>query len=108
MRKVYLKSIAIILATPLFFTNCGGSSDTTTTEKKSDKDTLTVKNKYKEVKEKPIVSLTEKEAEAKMRTFLKENSRKYREYGEFQDMDLVGGNYNADGAFDYFYKVNFY
>jgi hypothetical protein len=108
MRKVYLKSIAIILATPLFLTNCGGSSDTTTTEKKSDKDTLTVKNKSEEVKEKPIVSLTEKEAEAKMKTFLKENSRKYREYGEFQDMDLVGGNYNADGAFDYFYKVNFY
>jgi hypothetical protein len=108
MRKVYFKSIAIILATPLFLTNCGGSSDTTTTEKKSDKDTLTVKNKSEEVKEKPIVSLTEKEAEAKMKTFLKENSRKYREYGEFQDMDLVGGNYNADGAFDYFYKVNFY
>ena len=100
--------MAIVLATLLFLTNCGGSSDKTTTEKKSDKDTLTVKNKSEEDKEKPIVSLTEKEAEAKMKSFLKENSRKYREYGEFQDMDLVGGNYNADGAFDYFYKVNFY
>lgn len=108
MNKIFLNSTGLLLISSLFLTNCGGASEQKSTENKSDKDTLTVKNETTRPEEKPAVSLTKKDAEVRMMTFLKENSRKYRDYGEFQDMDLVGGNYTKDGALDYFYRVNFY
>jgi hypothetical protein len=105
MKKPIL-NLSLSLLVGMALNSCGGSEDPKTTENNTKKDSLTVKNEITEAEEKPVVSLTEKEAEKRMKTFLKENSRKYE--GEFQDMDLVGGNYTKDGALDYFYNVQFY
>lgn len=107
MKKSIL-NLSLSLLVGMALNSCGGSDEPKTTEKNTKKDTLTVKNEITEAEENPAVSLTEKEAEKRMKTFLKENSRKYKDYGEFQDMDLVGGNYTKDGALDYFYNVQFY
>lgn len=58
--------------------------------------------------ETPIVSLTDDEAKELIKKFLKDNDRMYKEYGEIEDLYLVGGNYNNDGALDYFYTVGFF
>jgi len=105
MKKPIL-NLSLSLLVGMALNSCGGSDEPKTTENNTKKDSLTVKNEITEAEEKPAVSLTEKEAEKRMKTFLKENSRKYE--GEFQDMDLVGGNYTKDGALDYFYNVRFY
>jgi hypothetical protein len=104
--KKQILNLSLSLLVGMSLNSCGGSEDPKTTENNTKKDSLTVKNEITEAEEKPVVSLTEKEAEKRMKTFLKENSRKYE--GEFQDMDLVGGNYTKDGALDYFYNVQFY
>jgi hypothetical protein len=104
--KKQILNLSLSLLVGMSLSSCGGSEDPKTTENNTKKDSLTVKNEITEAEEKPVVSLTEKEAEKRMKTFLKENSRKYE--GEFQDMDLVGGNYTKDGALDYFYNVQFY
>ena len=105
MKKPIL-NLSLSLLVGMSLNSCGGSEDPKTTENNTKKDSLTVKNEITEAEEKPVVSLTEKEAEKRMKAFLKENSRKYE--GEFQDMDLVGGNYTKDGALDYFYNVQFF
>jgi len=107
MKKSIL-NLSLSLLVGILLNSCGGSEEPKTTKNNTKKDTLTVKNEITEPEEKPVVSLTEKEAEKRMKTFLKENSRKYKDYGEFEDMDLVGGDYTKDGALDYFYNVNFY
>ena len=107
MKKPFL-NLSLSLLVGIVLNSCGGSDESKTTENNTKKDSLTVKNEIPEPEDKPVVSLTEKEAEKRMKTFLKENSRQYKDYGEFQDMDLVGGNYTKDGALDYFYNVNFY
>ena len=107
MKKTIL-NLSLSLLVGISLNSCGGSEEPKTTKNNTKKDTLTVKNEITEPEEKPVVSLTEKEAEKRMKTFLKENSRKYKDYGEFEDMDLVGGNYTKDGALDYFYNVKFY
>jgi hypothetical protein len=106
--KKQILNLCLSLLVGISLNSCGGSEEPKTTVNNTKKDTLTVKNEITEPEEKPVVSLTEKEAEKRMKTFLKENSKKYKDYGEFQDMDLVGGNYTKDGALDYFYNVNFY
>lgn len=105
MKKPIL-NISLSLLVVMSLNSCGGSEKPNTTNNNTKKDTLTVKNEITEPEEKPVVSLTEKEAERRMKTFLKENSKKYE--GEFQDMDLIGGNYTKDGALDYFYNVQLY
>lgn len=105
MKKPIL-NISLSLLVVMSLNSCGGSEKPNTTNNNTKKDTLTVKNEITEPEEKPVVSLTEKEAEKRMKTFLKENSKKYE--GEFQDMDLIGGNYTKDGALDYFYNVQLY
>ena len=107
MKKPIL-NLSLSLLVGMVLNSCGGSDESKTTENNTKKDSLTVKNEITEPEEKPVVSLTEKEAEKRMKTFLKENLRKYKDYGEFQDMDLVGGNYTKDGGLDYFYNVRFY
>jgi hypothetical protein len=107
MKKPIL-NLSLSLLVGMALNSCGGTEESKTTENNTKKDTLTVKNEITEPQEKPVVSLTEKEAEKRMKTFLKENLRKYKDYGEFQDMDFVGGNYTKDGALDYFYNVQFY
>ena len=106
--KKQILNLSLSLLVGMSLNSCGGAEKPKTTVNNTKKDTLTVKNEITEPEEKPVVSLTEKEAEKRMKTFLKENSKKYKDYGEFQDMDLVGGNYTKDGALDYFYNVNFY
>ena len=105
MKKPIL-NLSLSLLVGMSLNSCGGTEESKTTENNTKKDSLTVKNEITEPEEKPVVSLTEKEAEKRMKTFLKENSRKYE--GELQDMDLIGGNYTKDGALDYFYNVRFY
>jgi hypothetical protein len=56
----------------------------------------------------PIRSLTKSLAEERIRKFLKENSKIYQDYGQIEDIYLVGGDYSNNGATDYFYTVNFY
>ena len=107
MKKPIL-NLSLSLLVGMSLNSCGGPEEPKTTENNTKKDSLTVKNEITEAEEKPVVSLTEKEAEKRMKTFLKENLRKYKDYGEFQDMDFVGGNYTKDGALDYFYNVQFY
>ena len=107
MKKPIL-NLCLSLLVGISINSCGGPEEPKAIKKYPEKDTLTVKNEISEPEEKSVVSLTEKEAEKRMKTFLKENSRKYKDYGEYQDMDLVGGNYTKDGALDYFYNVNFY
>ena len=106
--KKQILNLSLSLLVGMSLNSCGGAEKPKSTVNNTKKDTLTVKNEITEPEEKPVVSLTEKEAEKRMKTFLKENSKKYKDYGEFQDMDLVGGNYTKDGALDYFYNVNFY
>ena len=106
--KKQILNLSLSLLVGMSLNSCGGEEKPKSTVNNTKKDTLTVKNEITEPEEKPVVSLTEKEAEKRMKTFLKENSKKYKDYGEFQDMDLVGGNYTKDGALDYFYNVNFY
>jgi hypothetical protein len=108
MRKLSVSVNTLFLTSTLFIASCGGSKEQKATEKKPKKDTLTVKKEKEAPEEKPIVSLTKKEALARMKAFLKENSKKYSDYGEVDDMTAVGGNYTADGATDYFYNVQFY
>jgi hypothetical protein len=106
--KKQILNLSLSLLVGMSLNSCGGSEDPKTTVNNAKKDTLTVKNEITEAEEKPAVSLTEKEAEKRMKAFLKENSRKYKDYGEFEDMELVGGNYTKDGALDYFYNVKFF
>jgi len=107
MKKQILNlSLSLLVGMSLY--SCGGSEEPKSTVNNTKKDTLTVKSEITEPEQKTVVSLTEKEAEKRMKAFLKENSREYKDYGEFEDMDLVGGNYTKDGALDYFYNVNFF
>jgi hypothetical protein len=107
MKISKLFSIGLLIG-GLYVVSCGDSSDKELDKSKEKKEPVATKKGMKDESKKPIVSLTKKEAETKMKSFLKENARKYKEYGEFEDMELVGGNFNSDGATDYFYKVNFY
>jgi hypothetical protein len=107
MKKQILNlSLSLLVGMSLY--SCGGSEEPKSTVNNTKKDTLTVKSEITESEQKTVVSLTEKEAEKRMKAFLKENSREYKDYGEFEDMNLVGGNYTKDGALDYFYNVNFF
>jgi hypothetical protein len=108
MRKLSVSVNTLFLTSTLFIASCGGSNEPKSTEIKPEKDTLTVKKEKEAPEEKPIVSLTKKEALARIKAFLKENSRKYSDYGEVDDMTVVGGNYTADGATDYFYDIAFF
>jgi hypothetical protein len=107
MKISKLLSIGLLFA-GLYMVSCGDSSDKALDKSKEKKEPVATKKGMKDESKKPIASLTKKEAEAKMKLFLKENSRKYKDYGAFEDMELIGGNFNSDGATDYFYKVNFY
>jgi hypothetical protein len=55
-----------------------------------------------------VVNLTKSEAESRIRIFLKENAKKYADYGEVEGISLISGYYTHDEALDYFYTVNFY
>jgi hypothetical protein len=103
MKKTITMFGALILLT-IFLVSCNNTSKQVETKENSEKDSLTEKKE----ESKPIVSLSKKEALDRMKAFLKENSKKYKDYGEVQDMSTVGGNYSTDGALDYFYSVNFY
>jgi hypothetical protein len=107
MRKLSVSVNTLFLTSTLFIASCGGSNEQKTTEIKPEKDTLTVKKEKEAPEEKPIVSLTKKEAEAKMKAFLKENRRKYDDEGTLDEIELTSGNFNSDGALDYFFKVGF-
>jgi hypothetical protein len=56
----------------------------------------------------PIIGLSEEKAELKMREFLLENIKKYKNYGEVETLSLFGGNYTNDKVQDYFYSVGFF
>lgn len=86
--------------------SCGGSNEKPATAT-TDSDTTAVVDSAA-VEEAPVKSLTEAEAKKLIKTFLKENRKKYRESGEVEDITLIGGNYTKDGALDYFYTVHFY
>lgn len=105
MKKIISSISAFTFISSLLF-SCGDSAEKKTSENKPDKDTLTVEQKA-EPEEKPVVSLTKKEAEARMNAFLKENRRKYDGEGEFDGIEIFSGNYNKDGALDYFFTVGF-
>jgi hypothetical protein len=105
-RRILIPTLSLFAG--ILLHSCGGPVEPKTIQNNPEKDTLTVKNEINEPEEKSVVSLTLKEAERRMQIFLRENSKKYVAYGEFEDMDLVGGNYTKDGALDYFYNVNFY
>jgi hypothetical protein len=92
----------------LYLVSCSNSNEKKSKTPLVKKDKVVNEKGKNDASKKSVVSLTKKEAETKMKAFLKENARKYKEYGEFEDMELVGGNFNSDGALDYFYKVNFY
>lgn len=107
-KKLILSAIGLTCLSIAFY-SCESGSTTKTSAKPSDSDTLSLASRDTSLTApQPKPSLTKKEAEAKMKAFLKENAKKYREYGEFEDMDLIGGNYDDDGTLDYFYKVSFY
>jgi hypothetical protein len=55
-----------------------------------------------------VSSLSESQAKSRMNTFLKQNASFYKEYGQIEDIYLIGGHYNQDGALDYFYTIDFY
>ena len=82
MNKIFLNSTGLLLISSLILTNCGGASEQKTTENKTDKDTLTVKNETTKPEEKPEVSLTKKDADARMMTFLKEKNQQKGHCGE--------------------------
>lgn len=107
-RSLILNSL-IASAFSLVFISCENGTNTKSKPKASDIDTsLSASIDTSSAKAATVPSLTKKEAEAKMKAFLKENSKKYREYGELQEMNLIGGNYDQDGGLDYFYKLSFY
>lgn len=108
MKKTIL-IISVIFLVGITLNSCGGSEEKNATENQTKKGTAIVKKSEKVEREpKPVVSLTKKEALDRMKLFLKDNRKKYSDYGEVQDMSTVGGNYSKDGALDYFYSVNFY
>jgi hypothetical protein len=103
MKKItFIFTLAI--ASALF--SCGGSNEKLD-PKTSQTDTTTAQVSTKTIEE-PIISLTLEEAKQRMRAFLKENKRKYIDYGTVEENYLMSGNYTKDGALDYFYTVHFY
>lgn len=103
MKKItYVCTLALV---SLLF-SCGGSNDKADNQT-AQADTTAVQDTTKTADE-PIISLTEKEAKQLLKDFLKENKRKYKEYGSVEETNLIGGNYTKDGAMDYFYTVHFY
>jgi hypothetical protein len=58
--------------------------------------------------ENQTIGLTQEEAEFRMREFLNENTQKYKNYGELETINLIGGNYTKDGVHDYFYNIRFW
>jgi hypothetical protein len=107
MKKTIL-ILSVVFLGGISLNSCGGSEEKNSAKNKAKKGNETVKKEKAEPELKPVISLTKKEALARMKAFLKENSRKYKEYGEVQDMSTLGGSYSKDGALDYFYSVNFY
>ncbi len=57
---------------------------------------------------KNVHNKTKEEAKEMMEAFLRKNSSKYDFYGEFQDLEIVSGDYTNDGVLDYFFDVYFY
>ena len=107
MKKTIL-ILSVVFLGGITLNSCGGSEEKNSAENKTKKGTATVKNEKVEEESKPIVSLSKKEALDRMKAFLKDNRKKYSDFGEVQDMTAVGGNYSKDGALDYFYTVDFY
>ena len=104
--------IVVIIASLIFIIitmiGCGdGSKKDMQTKNKTEKE-LVVPKETKQPEVKTIVSLTNKEARARMELFLKENRRKYKEMGDVEEIKLVGGDYSNDGALDYFFTVGFF
>ena len=86
--------------------SCGGSNEKSDTQT-AQSDTTAVQDTATTTEE-PIISLTQDEAKKRMKAFLKENKGKYKDYGSIEETKLIGGNYNKDGALDYFYTIYFY
>jgi hypothetical protein len=103
MKKITF-TFTIAIASALF--SCGGSNEKSAL-KTSQIDTTKAPVSTKTLEE-PKASLTLEQAKQRMKAFLKENKRKYKDYGTMEGNDLIGGNYTKDGALDYFYTVNFY
>jgi len=104
--------IVVIIASLIFIIitmiGCGdGSKKDMQTKNKTEKESV-VPKETKQPEVKTIVSLTNKEARARMELFLKENRRKYKEMGDVEEIKLVGGDYSNDGALDYFFTVGFF
>lgn len=105
--------IVVIIASLIFIIitmiRCGdGSKKEMQTKNKTEKDPLVASNETKVPEVKTIVSLTNKEARARMELFLKENRRIYQEMGDVEEIIVVGGDYSNDGALDYFFTVGFF
>jgi hypothetical protein len=106
MRKVGLLTNCFMFGMVLF--GCGGNeSPNNTGISDKGRDSLKTEQSTDE-KSAPVVSLTESEARKRLTGFIKENKKKYREYGEIEDIKLASGTYGADDALDYLFTVYFY
>jgi hypothetical protein len=103
MKKITFASILVVTST-LF--SCNGSNEKVDS-KEPQTDTAASQVSVKKIEE-SIVSLSLEEAKQRLKSFLKENKRKYSDYGTVEENYLIGGNYTKDGALDYFYTVLFY
>lgn len=113
MNKVIVHT-GIFLCLVLINAGCSNSSAETKDASGNSADTLGMTSPQNEGangnlnSQKTVVSLTKKEAEQRMEAFVKQNKKKYADYGEIDNLSCVGGNYTLDGALDYFYSVGFY
>lgn len=105
MKKFNLIFAVTILA--MIFSSCGGGSNEKVDPKTSKTDS-TASHVSKKTTEEPIISLSPEEAKQRMQSFLKENKKKYKDYGTVEENYFVSGNFTKDGALDYFYTLSFY
>ncbi len=110
----YIVYTSMFLCLVLLSTGCSNSPAETKDASGNSEDTLGMSSSQIEGAngnlntQKTVVSLTKKEAEDRMEAFVKQNKKKYADYGEDIGISCVGGNYTLDGAMDYFYSVEFY
>lgn len=107
MKKASL-FLSVFFLIMLLLSSCDDSGTKVKTEENNKERISLNKDNKRDEATIPVVNLSKKEALELIKAFIKENPKKYSEYGDLQDITTIGGNYSKEGAVDYFYTIDFY
>jgi len=102
MKNTFKAAMSVLTLSALLI-SCGNGNE----EKKVDSSQPSTSDTTKVVKEEKK-SLTKSEAEALVKTYVKENKKKYASLGTVVDSKLVSGDYDGDSFTDFLITVSFH